>query len=228
MLLKSFLLLHVFSATVGMLSGYMAMLFRKGSGLHGAAGTVFFAAMLSATTAGATIALFLRPNHANAMGSVLTLYLVATAWVAAKRRDGKTGMFDIGALVFVLALATAGAIWGVQAASSAAAAKDGYPGAFYFIFGSIALLFGLSDVRMLVRGGVVGARRIARHLWRMCFALLFATLSFYPGQAKLFSKTVRQTNLLYVPAILLAGAMLLGLYRVSVRKRVPQLAEAAR
>src|SRR6266542_2312625 len=40
--------LHVFSAAVGLLAGFMAMLFRKGSGLHGAAGTIFFLSMLSA------------------------------------------------------------------------------------------------------------------------------------------------------------------------------------
>jgi hypothetical protein len=75
---------------------------------------------------------------------------------------------------------------------------------------------------MIVRGGVFGARRIARHLWRMCMALLFAALSFYPGQARLFPKWLRETNLLYVPAVLLVGAMLFSLYRVSIRKRVLQ------
>jgi len=75
---------------------------------------------------------------------------------------------------------------------------------------------------MLVRGGVFGAKRIARHLWRMCMGLLFATLSFYPGQAKLFPMWLRETNLLLVPAVLLIGAMLFWLYRVSVRERAPQ------
>jgi hypothetical protein len=156
------------------------------------------------------------------MGSVLTFYLVATAWVAAKRRDGKAGMFDLGALLFALAIVAAGATWGLEAASSRTGARDGYAAGFYFVFGSIALLFAASDVRMIVRGGVFGARRIARHLWRMCMALLFAALSFYPGQARLFPKWLRETNLLYVPAVLLVGAMLFSLYRVSIRKRVLQ------
>jgi hypothetical protein len=33
-----------------------------------------------------------------------------------------------------------------------------------FFMGSIMLLAGAGDVRMLVRGGVFGAKRIARHL----------------------------------------------------------------
>jgi hypothetical protein len=34
---------------------------------------------------------------------------------------------------------------------------------------------------MLARGGVLGAKRIARHLWRMCFGLFIAAGSFFLG-----------------------------------------------
>jgi hypothetical protein len=37
------------------------------------------------------------------------------------------------------------------------------------------------DARMLARGGVLGAKRIARHLWRMCFGLFIAAGSFFLG-----------------------------------------------
>ncbi len=214
------LILHVCAAVIGMLSGYSAMLFRKGSGLHGAAGTIFVVSMLSASGAGAYLAAFVHPSSGNVIGSTLTFYLVATGWMAAKRREGKPGLFDLVALLFGFGIATIAATWGLEAAKSGP--KDGYPAPFYFIFGSIALLFSLSDVRMMVRGGLFGAKRIARHLLRNCFALFFATMSFYPGQAKFFPKWLRATNVLYVPAVLLVGAMLLWLYRVSVRKRVPR------
>jgi hypothetical protein len=36
-------------------------------------------------------------------------------------------------------------------------------------------------VDMLLRGGVLGAKRIARHLWRMCFGLFIAAGSFFLG-----------------------------------------------
>lgn len=216
------LLLHICSATVGMLSGFMSMAFRKGSGLHAAAGNIFFVSMLFATTAGGILAAFVRPNSGNVMGSTLTFYLVTTAWVAARRRDGKAGRIDVAALLFVLAIATTGMIWGFQTASSESGTRHGYPAPFYFVFASIALLFAVSDIRMLMRGGVFGTKRIARHLWRMGMGLLFATLSFYPGQAKLFPIWLRETRLLMVPAVLLVGAMSFWLYRVSVRKRMPR------
>lgn len=223
-----FTLLHVSAATVALLSGFLAMALRKGSGLHGAAGTVFFISIVNAAGAGLYLALFgTRANSGNVIGSSLTLYLAATAWVAAKRRDRKPGLFDIGALLVAVAIAITCAVWGIEAANSARGSKDGYGAVFYVVFGSIALLFGLSDVRMLLRGGVFGGKRIARHLWRMSTALLFALLSFYPGQGRLFPKWLRDTNVLYVPAVLVAGAMLFWLYRVSIRKRVPQPDQAA-
>src|SRR5207245_1824487 len=49
--------------------------------------------------------------------------------------------------------------------------------------GSVCLLAAAGDVRMLVRGGVLGAKRIARHLWRMCFGLFIAAGSFFLGHS---------------------------------------------
>jgi hypothetical protein len=215
-------MLHICGAIVGLLSGFMAMALRKGSGLHGAAGTVFFVSMLIMSSAGAYMAAFIKPNNGNVMGGILTFYLVGTGWMAARRRDRKVGVFDWSALAVALGIGAAGMTWGFQAASSPTGLKDGYPPFMYFVFASIALLFVASDIRMIARGGVFGAKRIARHLWRMSLALLFAMISFYPARAHLFPRWLNQTNLLYVPHVLLIGAMFFWLYRVSVRKRVPR------
>jgi hypothetical protein len=50
-----------------------------------------------------------------------------------------------------------------------------------FFMGSVMLLAGAGDIRMLVRGGVFGVKRITRHLWRMCFGLFIAAGSFFLG-----------------------------------------------
>jgi uncharacterized membrane protein len=210
------LLIHICGAVIGLISGYTAMLFRKGSGLHAAAGNVFFVSMLCMSSTGAYIAEFQKPNKGNVLVAVLTFYLVATAWVTARRREGKVSLFDRIALLVVAADGISGIIWGLQAASSARGTKDGMPAAIYFVFGTIALLCAVSDFRMIRRGGVTGGKRIARHLLRMSFALFIATMSLYPGQAKLFSAAVRETNLLFIPHILLIGAMLF--YTVRVRR----------
>jgi uncharacterized membrane protein len=212
------LLIHISGAVIGLLSGAMAMFFRKGSGLHGAAGSVFFVSMMCMSSTGAYVAWFDRPNKANFVVATLTFYLVTTAWRAARRREAKPNLFDRIALAVVLADGMAGLIWGLQAANSARGTKDGMPAAIYLIFGTIALLFASADFRMIRRGGVAGAKRIARHLVRMTVALLIALMSLYPGQARLFPAWFKATNLMFVPHVLLIGAMLF--WTVRMRRRM--------
>ena len=45
------------------------------------------------------------------------------------------------------------------------------------------LVCAAGDIRMLVRRGLFGTQRIARHLWRMCFGFFIATGSFFLGPA---------------------------------------------
>ena len=195
------LLVHICAAVIGVIAGLLAMVFRKGSGLHRVAGNAFFISMFIATALGAIVAIFLRPNSGNTIGSTLSFYLVITGWVTIKRTDGKIGLFDFAALLMVLTIVFAAWRWGFQAASSAKGIKDKYPAPFFFVFGSFALMFAAADVRMLIRGGVSGTKRIARHLWRMSFALLFALMSAYPGQTRFFPPEWK-SRMLFTPHIL--------------------------
>ena len=213
------LLLHISSAVVALLSGFLATSLRKGSGWHGAAGNVFFVSMLSMSASAGSLAVFHKPNMLNAVVSLLTFYLVATAWWAARNRGGRLGAFDLGAFLFVLVVGATALAIGFDAANSVKGSRDGMPAAAYFIFGSAALVCAVSDIRMFVRGSLQGSHRIARHLWRMCSALLITTLSFFPGQARQLPQWLRENELLYVPHVLLVGAMVFWMYRVKSRKR---------
>lgn len=202
------LVVHICGAAIGLIAGYMAMLLRKGSSLHRLAGGIFVISMLTMAVAGAYVALV--QSHAfNALNTMLTFYLVATGALAARRRDGGTGWIDRAALLLVAGVAAGLVFYGAKAAG-----QEGGGAPVYFVFAAVALLHAASDVRMLIRGGVSGGRRIARHLWRMSLALFFATMSLYPGNAKLFPEAWRETNLLFVPHVLLAGAVLFALVRV--------------
>lgn len=216
---SALLLLHVSGAVVGLLSGALSTLFRKGSGLHRLSGNFFAVSMVAMALSGAWIAAFIKPNDGNLMGGVLTAYVVATGWIAGRRRERQTGPCDVIALSVVLTVAAAAVTWGVEAARSPHGQKGGYPPALFFIFGSIALLFGISDLRMIARGGLAGGRRIARHLWRMCFAFLFALLSFYPSRAMLFPEWFRRTNIAYVPHVLVLGMTIYWLIRMRAKRR---------
>ena len=225
------LIVHICGGIIGMLSGSAALFFRKGSRLHRASGKVFVLSMLSMAAAGAYVA-FLKSQGINSLMGVFTCYLVATAWLTAKREEGETGLLEWGLLLVVLADGAAFLIFGWEAAHSATGLKNGDPAVAYFVFGSVAWLSAGSDVRMLIRGGISGARRIARHLWRMGWALFIAAGSFFIGtatdpalrqtglRARLFTKAVRQTHLPEVPVLLIVVFTLYWLWRVRIRGNV--------
>jgi len=120
------LLLHIIAGTLGMLSGFVAVFLRKGSRRHGVAGNVFVVAMLCLSASGVYLAV-MKSQPGNILGGTLTFYLVATAWMTARRRDGEPGVFDWGALLVVSAVAAFNVTWGFQAATSPAGLKHDYP-----------------------------------------------------------------------------------------------------
>jgi len=174
------LIVHICGGTLGLLSGTAAMSFRKGSPRHVLAGRVFVASMLT-MGALATYLAITRHQPNNIGGGILTVYLIGTAWLTARRRDGETSRFDWVALLFPLALGILLWMNGIKVVRSGASSQGGVPAGMMFFMGSICLLAAAGDVRMLVRGGVLGAKRIARHLWRMCFGLFIAAGSFFFG-----------------------------------------------
>lgn len=206
-----FLLIHICGATVGLLSGAAVMAMRKGTSLHRLTGDIFVISMLGMTSSASYMAAFTKPNRMNFMMGVLTFYLVASGWVAARRRDGEAGVFELGAGLVALLIGASDLIVGFQTP-----ARDGAP--VLFIFGPVALLAGASDIRMYMRGGVAGAQRVARHLWRMCLALSIAVLSFFIGQQKLFPDSIRKTHVLSVPPLLMLGLTIFWMCRVSFSK----------
>ena len=174
------LLVHICGGTVGLLSGTAAMTFRKGSARHVLAGKVFVASMLTMAAFAVYLAI-VRHQPNNIGGGIFTFYLIGTAWLTARRRDGETIRLDWVALLIPLALGILTWMNGLKVVRSAASSQDGVPVGMSFFMGSVMLLAAAGDVRMLVRGGVFGAKRIARHLWRMCFGLFIASGSFFLG-----------------------------------------------
>jgi len=174
------LFVHICAGTLGLLSGTAAMCFRKGSPRHVLAGKVFVASMLTMGVFAVDLAIT-RHQPNNVGGGLLTVYLIGTAWLTARRRDGETSRFDWVVLLIPLALGILTWMNGIHVVRSGASSQDGVPVGMTFFIGSVMLLAAAGDVRMLVSGGLFGAKRIARHLWRMCFGLFIAAGSFFLG-----------------------------------------------
>src|SRR5712692_10494152 len=211
------LVLHICAGLVALLSGAAALSFRKGSHGHRVAGNIFFVSMLTLSSAAVYLA-FMKHQVHNVFGGILTFYLVATAWVTAKRRNGETSLFDWGALLVAFAVGVVIVTYGFEAAKTPTRSIAGVPAGMFFFLGSVALLAAAGDLRMLVRGGLFGAHRIVRHLWRMCFSFFIATGSFFIGQPQVFPAFIRRTNLLFIPGILPLVLMIFWLIRVRFTK----------
>src|ERR1700691_3250164 len=207
------LLLHIVSGTVRMLSGFVAVFLRKGSRRHALAGSVFVVSMLCLSASGTYLAT-VKHQPGNILGGSLTFYLVATAWMTARGREGAPGIFDWAALLVVLGVAAAEWTFGVEAAMSPTGMKYDYPPWPYFIFGSVAALAFAGDVRMLVRGGVAGTKRLARHLWLMCFALFIAAASIFLARQQLFPALLQRTGVFVFLSVLPLLLMIFWLLRV--------------
>ena len=208
------LVLHICSGTLGMLSGFVAVFLRKGSRRHSRAGQVFVVSMLCLSASGTYLG-FMKSQPGNVLGGALTFYLVATAWMTARRADTEgTGAFDWGGLVAVLTLAAVEVTCGIEAAMSPTGLKYDYPPGPYFFLGSVAVLATVGDVRMLVRGGVSGAQRTARHLWRMCFALFIASASIFLARPQFFPALLRKTGVLFLLSFLPLVLLIFWMIRI--------------
>jgi uncharacterized membrane protein len=193
--------LHIAGGTVGFLSGCVAVFLRKGSRRHAVAGNVFVVSMLTLASTGMLMAV-MKSQPPNILGGALTFYLVLTSWLTARHRAGETSMLDWLALFVGLAVAAAEYTLAVEAAQSPTGHKYGYPPAAFAVFGSIALLAVVGDVRMLVRRGIAGTQRLARHLWRMNFAWFIASASIFLARPHLFPVFFRKSGLLIFLTVL--------------------------
>ena len=212
------LLLHIVAGGLGILSGAVALSSRKGGGLHRRSGILFVGAMLPMALTGTVIAA-VRSGEGSVIAGLLTAYLVTTALTTVRPPFPGSRALHAFLMIVALALGLVSFALGLHALSTPSRAIDGIPFVIFFKFGTVALLGGLSDVRVLRSGPLQGARRLARHLWRMCFALYIASASFFLGQADELPEALRITPLLALLAFGPLLAMAYWLWRVRARAR---------
>lgn len=222
-------LIHIFAGLLAITAGAVALAVLKGGRLHRESGTIFVYAMLAMSGMGATMAamkVLAGDGRAfqsmNAVAGVLTFYLVATALMTVRRRSKGSRWIDAIAMVVAAAAGLFSIKFGFDAVNAPRGKLLGFPAAPAFIFGGVALLAALGDMRLLMGRVLQGANRIARHLWRMCLAMFIATGSFFLGQAKVFPDALRKPALLAIPVLLVLLLMLYWWARVLLTKRIPR------
>lgn len=216
--MRIMLVLHIVAGVLGLVAGYVALYAVKGARLHRASGTVFVYVMLAMTTSGFVMAAGRGVAPAvNVPAALLTAYLVVTGLATVRPPASGARWLNLGALLVALGVGVVSLTFGLEALTSPTGTKAGMPAFPYLMFGAVGLVASALDVRMIRAGGLRGAPRLARHLWRMCYALFIAALSFFLGQADEFPHALRHPALLAIPVLVPFLTMLYWLWRVRVR-----------
>jgi hypothetical protein len=156
-----------------------------------------------------------RDPPGSPIAGLFVIYFVSTSWVTARRREGTTGRFEI--LACAAAFGTAALMaWG---ALMDGATTPAGPGPIYAAAGP-GLVAGLLDLRAILRARLTPKQRIARHLWRMCFAFFIATGSFCLGQQDVLPSAVQGSPILFALAFAPFAVRAFWLIRIRFAKRI--------
>lgn len=211
--MEASVLLHAGAGAVGLIAGSIALFVRKGERIHRAAGATFFIAMM--TTAFSAVFLAVPKGEiTNAIAGLLTIYFIGTSWLVVKRGERQTGVIEIVALLYAAAGSAAAFYIAYDSVQSGTALLGGAP---FYIFSAVAALCALLDLSVILRRGLAGKQRIARHLWRMCLGFFIAVASLLPGQLQFFPDYIQNAEpviLLFIPAFSVIAVMLFWLVRV--------------
>jgi hypothetical protein len=167
--------------------------FARGPQAHVWAGRTFVATMLIMASAGVYLAIA-KSRPGDVLGGALTLYLVATSCAIARRRNGRPSVFDcVRYPDSNLDCSSCNKSYRYEERVHARAVR-------------VSWLSRLDRHNRrypnVMRGGFFGARRIARHLWRMCFALFIASASIFLARQRLFPHFMRASGTLYLLSFL--------------------------
>jgi hypothetical protein len=213
------LAIHILAGALALIAGYVALYSLKGAARHRGSGMVFVYAMSTMCAGGFALAIAAGNNWTvvNASAAVMTSYLVLTSLTTVRPLATDSHWFHVGAMLVALAVGVTDLALGADALSQGGR-RNGVPAFPFFLFGVTGLLSSAGDLRMMRQASLVGAPRLARHLWRMSFALLIAAMSFFFGQAQVIPEALRSPGLLALPVLAVLVTMLYWLWQIRVRQ----------
>jgi uncharacterized membrane protein len=208
--------IHIAAGGLALVLGAVALSVKKGGTIHRRGGLLFVYAML---VMGMTAAIL-----GNVGGGLMAVYFVVTALTTVRPVSPWTRRINVAALVLVAGLASLDILGGVKAFNSPRGSLNGVPFAMFFFLATIMILAAIGDVRIMRFGLPRGGPRLARHLWRMCFALFIAAGSFFSIRervAKILPEPLTTAPMRMLPILLIFGAMFYWLWKVRRRRPLP-------
>jgi hypothetical protein len=202
--------------------GAVALLVKKGGPTHRRSGLLFVFAMVVMATTAAILG--------NVVGGLMTLYFVGTALTTVRPPSPWTRRINAAALTLAVGLALLAIVGAIKDINSPLLSPGGVPfrtiGVMSFILATVLLLAAAGDLRIMRSGLPRGGPRLARHLWRMCFAIFIAAGSFFSIEervAKILPEPFTTVPMRALPIVLLFATMFYWLWRVRGRRTLPVL-----
>lgn len=227
--------IHIAAGGFAIVLGTVALIVKKGGTIHRRSGLLFVYAMLVMGISASILEFLKIPNWTNVLVALLTAYFVGTALTTVRPASPWTSRINAAALTLVVGLALGAIVGGVKAFNSPRVPPGGVPfrtiGMMSFVLATVMILAAAGDVRIMRSGMPRGAPRLARHLWRMCFALFIAAGSFFSIRervAKVLPYPFTTGPMRALPILLLFGAMFYWLWRVRARRTLPVLVRGER
>ncbi len=222
--------IHIAAGGLAIVLGAVALSAKKGGTLHRRSGLLFVCAMLVMSTSASILGLRNGLADGNVVAGVLTAYFVGTAWTTVRPPSPWTRRVNAAALAVAVGLALLAIVGGARMIGSPGLSPGGVPfrtiGVMSFVLAAALLLAAAGDLRVMRSGMPRGGPRLARHLWRMCFALFIAAGSFFSIEervAKVLPEPFTTGPMRALPILLLFGAMFYWLWRVRGRGTLPVL-----
>lgn len=222
--------IHIVAGGLAMVLGAVALVVKKGGTIHRRSGLLFVYAMLVMGFSGSILGFRNSPTDGNVVAGLMTAYFVGTALTTVRPVSPWTRRINAAALTIVVGLALVTIVGGVKAFNSPLLSPGGVPfrtiGVMSFFIATVMILAAAGDVRIMRFGMPRGGPRLARHLWRMCFALFIAAGSFFSIRervAKVLPEPFTSGPMRALPILLLFGAMFYWLWRVRAGRTLPVL-----
>jgi hypothetical protein len=216
--------IHIAAGGLAIILGAIALSAKKGGTLHRRVGLLFVCAMLVMGTSAAVMGFRKSPTDSNVFAGFMVAYFVITAMMTVRAVTPWTTRLNLAMLPIPVGLGVLDMLGGVKAYNSPHRSLNGAPFFMLFFIGGIMLLAAIGDIRILRSGLPRGGPRLARHLWRMCFALFIAAGSFFSIRArvaKVLPGPFTTAPMRALPILLLFGAMFYWLWRVRSRRPLP-------
>jgi len=197
---KVFLILHVIGGSLGLFSGMINIIRRKGDKNHKIVGKVFFVSMLAAGISSLILS-YLHPNSFLFMVGVFTLYMVSSGQRYLTEKQINNFSPNIIDWTITILMCLAGLLFVILGAS--AILKSNLFGVVYIVFGGLGLLFVGQDYINYNNKSRIKNYRLLAHLQRMTGSFIAALTAFLVVNAKYLPDVIPSILYWLLPTLVL-------------------------